>query len=471
MRALISVSDKTKVVWFASQLVELGFEIIATGGTKKVLEEAGIKVIYVEDVTHSKEILDGRVKTLHPAIHGALLARRDLESHMVTLKENNITPIDLVCVNLYPFKKDPNDYEDVINHLKAKEDDETYRLYLASKVFSHTASYDMMIANYLEKISGNNNDYFIHATKVEDLRYGENPHQKATFYKLKDNLSYSLANAKQLHGKALSYNNIQDANAALMITSEFKEPFAVAVKHMNPCGASLGSDIVEAFKKAYEADPVSIFGGIVALNREVNLELANLLKPIFLEVIIAPAFSEEALALLSKKKNIRLMTCKMDNVTKEEQFTFVNGGLLVQDLDNSLNTLSLTKEMNVTNTNVDEKTLKDLDFAFKIVKHVKSNAIVLAKDGTTCGVGAGQMNRIGSLEIAYNEALSFKHNEDLVLASDGFFPFDDCAKFAVEHGIKAIVQPGGSVRDQDSIVVCNEANIPMLFTGRRHFKH
>ena len=509
MRALISVSDKTKVVWFASQLVELGFEIIATGGTKKVLEEAGIKVIYVEDVTHSKEILDGRVKTLHPAIHGALLARRDLESHMVTLKENNITPIDLVCVNLYPFKKtiekenvtleeaienidiggpsmlrsaaknnksvyavcDPNDYEDVINHLKAKEDDEAYRLYLASKVFSHTASYDMMISTYLEKISGNNNDYFIHATKVEDLRYGENPHQKATFYKLKDNLSYSLANAKQLHGKALSYNNIQDANAALMITSEFKEPFAVAVKHMNPCGASLGNDIVEAFKKAYEADPVSIFGGIVALNREVNLELANLLKPIFLEVVIAPSFSEDAFALLAKKKNIRLMTCKMDDVTKEEQFTFVNGGLLVQDLDNSLNTLSLNKEMNVTTASVDEKTLKDLDFAFKIVKHVKSNAIVLAKDGTTCGVGAGQMNRIGSLEIAYNEALSFKHNEDLVLASDGFFPFDDCAKFAVEHGIKAIVQPGGSVRDQDSITVCNEANIPMLFTGRRHFKH
>lgn len=508
MRALISASNKSGVVDFAKKLVELGFEIIATGGTKNILEENNINVTYIEDVTKFPEILDGRVKTLHPNIHGALLAKRDDESHVKALKDLNIEYIDLVCVNLYPFKEtiakpnvtfaecveqidiggpsmlrsaaknakdvyvvcDPNDYDDVIENIKTREDEVNFRLNLAYKVFSHTASYDMMIANYYAKMLNRDDNLFISATKVSDMRYGENPHQEASFYKT-INTSYSLANAKQLNGKELSYNNIQDSNAALMITSEFDRPFVVALKHMNPCGAALGDTIEEAFKKAYEADNVSIFGGIVSCNREVTKELALLMKPIFLEVILAPKFSEEALEILTKKKNLRLLEVDMSNFENSKQIVSVNGGLLVQDVDSKYNTISLSSDMVVTNATVDEQLLKDLDFANKICKHVKSNAIVLASNECTCGIGAGQMNRIGSLKIAYNECEEFNHTDNLVLASDGFFPFSDCVTFAAEHNIKAICQPGGSVRDEDSIVECNNHNIPMLFTKRRHFKH
>ena len=441
MKALISVSDKRNVVDFARNLSELGYEIIATGGTKKVLDANGIKTIYVEEVTNFKEILDGRVKTLHPNIHGALLAKRDDKKHMVTLKELNIDTIDILCVNLYPFKEtikkdgisleeateqidiggpsmlrsaaknnasvyaicDPDDYDLVIKHLKDHKDDREFRLKLAAKVFAHTASYDIAIANYFAKQINSNENLFIEGKKVSDLRYGENPHQQAAFYQVGEKESYSLANAKILQGKELSYNNIQDANAAIMITSEFNEPFVVGLKHMNPCGAAVGKDNLEAWQKAYAADPVSIFGGIVCTNKEVNEELALALKPVFLEVLIAPSYTEGAKKVLAKKKNLRVIELDMTNIKQELMYTSVHGGILVQQQD--LNTtLPLTKDMNVCKAEVTDEVLADLDFAWKIVKHTKSNAIVLASNKTTCGIGAGQMNRIGSLEIAYKEA-------------------------------------------------------------------
>lgn len=508
MKALISVSDKRNVVDFARNLSELGYEIIATGGTKKVLDANGVKTIYVEEVTNFKEILDGRVKTLHPNIHGALLAKRDEKKHMDTLKELNIDTIDILCVNLYPFKEtikkdgisleeateqidiggpsmlrsaaknnasvyaicDPDDYDLVIKHLKEHKDDREFRLKLAAKVFAHTASYDIAIANYFAKQINSTENLFIEGKKVSDLRYGENPHQQAAFYQVGEKESYSLANAKILQGKELSYNNIQDANAAIMITSEFNEPFVVGLKHMNPCGAAVGKDNLEAWQKAYSADPVSIFGGIVCTNKEVNEELALALKPVFLEVLIAPSYTEGAKKVLAKKKNLRVIELDMTNIKQELMYTSVHGGILVQQQD--LNTtLPLTKDMNVCKAEVSDEVLADLDFAWKIVKHTKSNAIVLASNKTTCGIGAGQMNRIGSLEIAYKEASEFKHTDNLVLASDGFFPFDDCVTLASKIGVKGIVQPGGSIRDEDSINKANENNIPMLFTGRRHFKH
>ena len=508
MKALISVSDKRNVVDFARNLSELGYEIIATGGTKKVLDANGVKTIYVEEVTNFKEILDGRVKTLHPNIHGALLAKRNEKKHMDTLKELNIDTIDILCVNLYPFKEtikkdgisleeateqidiggpsmlrsaaknnasvyaicDPDDYDLVIKHLKEHKDDREFRLKLAAKVFAHTASYDIAIANYFAKQINSTENLFIEGKKVSDLRYGENPHQQAAFYQVGEKESYSLANAKILQGKELSYNNIQDANAAIMITSEFNEPFVVGLKHMNPCGAAVGKDNLEAWQKAYAADPVSIFGGIVCTNKEVNEELALALKPVFLEVLIAPSYTEGAKKVLAKKKNLRVIELDMTNIKQELMYTSVHGGILVQQQD--LNTtLPLTKDMNVCKAEVSDEVLADLDFAWKIVKHTKSNAIVLASNKTTCGIGAGQMNRIGSLEIAYKEASEFKHTDNLVLASDGFFPFDDCVTLASKIGVKGIVQPGGSIRDEDSINKANENNIPMLFTGRRHFKH
>lgn len=509
MRALISVSDKRGLIPFAKGLLELGFEIVATGGTMRLLEENNIPVTYIEDVTGFPEILDGRVKTLHPNIHGALLARRDLDSHMQALKEHNITPIDLVCVNLYPFKEtiakegvtlpeaieqidiggpsmlrsaaknnasvyvvcDPNDYERVLEALKGNDDNSKFRLELATKVFEHTAQYDSMIATYLASKANRDEKIFVNGKKVMDLRYGENPHQKAAFYQLGDNTSYSLASAKQLHGKELSYNNIQDANAALMITAEFDEPFVVGLKHMNPCGAAIGNDVVEAWTKAYNADPVSIFGGIVATNQVITKEVALLMKPIFLEVILAPKFEDDAIEVFAKKKNIRLIEVDMSKFKNEKQYVSVHGGLLVQDFDSKANTLTINAEMTVSKKKPTEEQVRDLNFAWKIVKHVKSNAIVLAKDGVTCGVGAGQMNRIGSLKIASDEAKEFKHNEGLVLASDGFFPFDDCVRFASENNVLAIVQPGGSVRDEDSIKACDDLGMVMLFSGRRHFKH
>ncbi len=509
MRALISVSDKTGVVEFAQQLRSLGWEIIATGGTMKLLRDSNVEVINISDVTGFPEICDGRVKTLHPKVHGGLLARRDDESHLQALKDNGIEFIDMVCVNLYPFRQtiakpdvtmedaienidiggpsmlrsaaknykdvtvvcDPADYATIIEEIKEGGNTTVgTRLQLSAKAYTHTAEYDSMIATYMRKAAGLNEKLFLEFDLVQGLRYGENPHQQAKFYGSADSGSYSLTNAKQLNGKELSYNNIQDANAALCIVREFDEPFCVGLKHMNPCGAAIGTDVVDAWTKAYEADKVSIFGGIVAVNREVTREAAELMKPVFLEIIMAPSFSEGALEVLCTKKNLRLLQVDM---TKDErvvnQYVSVNGGLLVQDLDKS--TTEVTAEMCVTETKPTAEQVIDLNFGWRIVKHVKSNAIVVVKEGKTVGVGAGQMNRVGSAEIALKQAAAAGYTEGLVLASDGFFPFDDTVTLASQYGVTAIVQPGGSVRDEDSVKKANEYGITMLCTGMRHFKH
>lgn len=516
MKALISVSDKTGVVEFAGALVELGWEILSTSGTMKLLREAGLPVTSVSDVTGFPEICDGRVKTLHPKIHGALLARRDIPEHMKALKDNEIETIDLVCVNLYPFREtiakpdvtmedavehidiggpsmlrsaaknwesvtvvcNPSDYATIISEIKTTGNTtrET-RLALSAKAYTHTAEYDMAIATYMRAQAGLNEKLFLEYDLKQSLRYGENPHQQAKFYSSAEVEPFSLATAEQLGGKELSYNNIQDANATLNIAREFDEPFCVGVKHMNPCGSAVGKTIAEAWRKAYEADKTSIFGGIVAANREIDLETAQMLKPIFLEIVMAPSFAPDALELLQTKKNLRILKVDMTRDDKvRSQYVSMNGGMLVQDRDSSI--VPVSAGQCVTEAKPTEAQLADLDFAWKIVKHVKSNAIVVAKDGMTYGVGAGQMNRVGSAEIALKQAAATLkeegrdiNDEGLVLASDGFFPFNDVVALAAEYGIKAIVQPGGSIRDEDSVKLANEKGITMLFTGERHFKH
>lgn len=516
MKALISVSDKTGVVEFAKGLVALGWEILSTSGTMKLLKESGVPVTSVSDVTGFPEICDGRVKTLHPKIHGALLARRDIPEHMKELNDNGIDTIDLVCVNLYPFREtiakpdvtmedavehidiggpsmlrsaaknwesvtvvcNPADYETILSEIKADGNTtrET-RLKLSAKAYTHTAEYDMAISTYMRAQAGLPEKLFLEYDMKQELRYGENPHQEAKFFASTVKEPFSLATAEQLNGKELSYNNIQDANATLNIAREFDEPFCVGVKHMNPCGSATGKTIAEAWKKAYEADKTSIFGGIVAANREIDLETAQMLKPIFLEIVMAPSFAPEALELLCTKKNLRVLKVDMtkDNVVRK-QYVSMNGGMLVQDRD--INTKPVSADQCVTEAKPTAEQLEDLEFAWKIVKHVKSNAIVVAKNGMTYGVGAGQMNRIGSAEIALKQAQNTLKEEGkdimtegLVLASDGFFPFNDCVALAAEYGIKAIVQPGGSIRDEDSVKLANENGITMLFTGERHFKH
>ncbi|MCH5238982.1 MAG: bifunctional phosphoribosylaminoimidazolecarboxamide formyltransferase/IMP cyclohydrolase [Muribaculaceae bacterium] len=509
MRALISVSDKTGVIEFASALNNLGWTLIATGGTLKTLRGAGLEVLDIQDVTGFPEICEGRVKTLHPKVHGGLLARRDKDDHMAQIAENGITPIDLVCVNLYPFEStiskpdvtmedaienidiggpsmlrsaaknfrdvtvicNPADYPTVIEEITLNGNTQyDTRLRLSAQAFTHTALYDSRIAEFMRKAAGLPEKLFLSFDEVQTLRYGENPHQKATFYKEAKEVPYSVAFSKQLQGKELSYNNIQDANAALSIVREFEQPFCVALKHMNPCGAAVGQDALEAWGKAYEADKVSIYGGIVALNRPVTKEIALQMKPIFLEIVMAPSFEPDALEIFASKKNLRLLEVKMDRERKNcKAYTGITGGLLVQDAD--LECLTLTDEMCVTKRRPTDRELKDLNFAWKIVKHVKSNAIVVAKDCATAGVGAGQMNRVGSAEIALEEAKAAGISEGLVLASDGFLPFGDTVELASKYGVVAIVQPGGSIRDEESIQTADEKGIAMLFTGMRHFKH
>lgn len=508
-QALVSVSDKTNLVPFVSSLEELGYEIISTGGTKKALEAAGIKTIGISEVTDFPEIMDGRVKTLHPKVHGALLCVRDNPDHVRQIEELGIQYIDLVCVNLYPFKEtvqkpgvsheeiienidiggpsmlrsasknykfipvlcDPSDYDAVVKELRENgETSLTTREYLAAKVFRHTASYDTMIASYLTERTGEKypEKFTITFDKVQELRYGENPHQSAAFYKGM-NPQYSLANAKQLHGKELSYNNIQDGNAAIEILKDFEgQPAVVGLKHMNPCGVGIGKTIEEAWDKAYEADPVSIFGGIVAFNEPIHASVAEKLSKIFLEIIIAPAFDEDAFEILSKKKNIRLMQLDTSlEVNAKYKVTNVNDGLLVQDIDDH----KITAEdlRCVTNRKPTEEELEQLLFAWKVVKHVKSNAIVLVKDNMTIGVGAGQMNRVGAAKIAIEQA--GEKAKGSIMSSDAFFPMPDTVEEAVKAGVTAIIQPGGSIKDQLSIDVCNEHGIAMVYTGVRHFKH
>lgn len=490
-KALLSVSDKTGIVDFAQSLVGLDFEIYSTGGTKKALLDANVPVKSVSELTNFPEIMDGRVKTLHPNIHGGILADRDNEEHVKEMETHNISPIDLVAVNLYPFEAtvakpdvteadaienidiggptmlrssaknfkhvitvvDPSDYATIIEKLSNDTVDYEFRKSLMIKVFSHTNHYDEAIVNFF---SGNK----------ETLRYGENPHQQAEFIRTSE-ANNTLAGAKQLHGKALSYNNIKDADATLNLVKQFDMPAAVAVKHMNPCGVGTGETIEAAFQNAYEADSQSIFGGIVALNREVNLKTAEKMHAIFLEVIIAPKFSQEALELLTQKKNLRLLEIDMSLDKNEKEFVSVSGGYLVQDKD----LLNVKREdmRVVTNVEPTEAQWKAIELGWKVVKSVKSNAIVLANDKQTVGIGAGQMNRVGAAKIAIERAIEM--NDNVVLASDGFFPMSDTVETAHAAGINCIVQPGGSIKDQDSIDKANEFGIAMVMTDVRHFKH
>ena len=508
-RALLSVSDKSGILEFAQELEKMGYELLSTGGTKKFLEENGVSITAVDEITKFPEILGGRVKTLHPLVHGGLLAKHDDVEHQSQMAENGISPIDIVCVNLYPFREtiakpdvtvddaienidiggptmlrsaaknhayvtvivDAADYPAVLTELHNGEATlpETRRR-LAAKVFRHTAAYDSYISNYLTDLTGEEYPDQLTLTYElsQTLRYGENPHQKAAFYRSPLGSEFSIANADQLHGKELSYNNIQDANAALQIIKEFKMPAAVAVKHMNPCGVGTGETIADAFGKAYEADSTSIFGGIVALNREVDAETAKQLATIFLEIIIAPAFSEEAIELLTQKKNIRLLTIPFDSKTKDKWNTVtVEGGLLIQQPDvygYEDADIRIATERQPTATELDA-----LKLGWSVVKHVKSNAIVVCNSEMTLGIGAGQMNRVGSAKIALDQA--GEGAKGAIMASDAFFPMSDTVEAAAQAGIKAIIQPGGSKKDQESIDKANEYGIAMVFTGVRHFKH
>ena len=503
-RALISVSDKTNIVEFAKGLEKYGFEVISTGGTYTHLKNNGVSCISIEDVTHFPEILEGRVKTLHPKIHGGLLSKRGNELHNKHVAENNIEYIDLVCVNLYPFEAtvkkegvseeeiienidiggpsmlrsaaknfndvavvtDINDYDRVLSELEQGGITYETRRALAIKVFNTTASYDAAIANYFNKKDKLVPERLTLSYNLQDsLRYGENPHQKAYHYVQDNNESYALQNAVQLHGKEMSYNNIQDASAALDILAEFDETTCVAVKHMNPCGVATGSSVFEAYSRAYEADPVSIFGGIVAVNGKVDKETAEKMHSIFLEIILATDYDEEALEILTKKKNLRIYKLSEKNNNHEQQIKSVRGGILVQDFNNKL----ADEYESVTEKKVDETQQRDIEFGLKVVKHVKSNAIVVVKDGQTLGIGAGQMNRVGSCKIALEQA--GEKARGAVLASDAFFPMRDSADIAADYGIAAIVQPGGSIRDQESIDACNEKGVAMVFSKIRHFKH
>lgn len=511
-RALISVSDKTGILEFAKELLTTGFEIISTGGTKKALEEAGIATLGIEEVTGFPEMMDGRVKTLHPLIHGGLLGRRDLQTHLDAMAEHGITPIDVVVVNLYPFKEtisktdvaeadaienidiggpsmlrsaaknfaavtvlvDPADYQQVATELKTEgETTLATRKALAAKVFRHTAAYDALIAGYLTELVEETQPEKLTLTYdlKQSLRYGENSHQQAAFYQDALPATYSIAAAKQLHGKELSYNNIKDADAALRIAREFDEPAVVALKHMNPCGIGTAATIEEAYDFAYDADPVSIFGGILVANREIDLATAEKMHKLFLEIIIAPAFAPEAFEVLSAKKNLRLMTLDFSekNQTTASEKVSVLGGLLVQDQDVIKETPQAWQVVTKRQPTAEELTA--LAFAWKAVKHVKSNAIVLANHHQTVGIGAGQMNRVGSVKIAIQQAEAADKMAGAVLASDAFFPMGDSVTYAAEHGIKAIIQPGGSIKDQQSIEAADEAGIAMVFTDVRHFRH
>lgn len=508
-RALISVFDKSGIVDFAKSLHGMGWEIISTGGTSKKLKEEGINVMDISDLTKFPECFDGRVKTLHPNVEGGILAIRDNDKHKQQMAELGIEPIDMVVCNLYPFKQtilkegvsheeiienidiggptmiraaaknypfvtvitDPEDYDQVINEIKENGDTTlATKELLAAKVFIHTAHYDSLIANYFTKRLNIHSPKTLTLTyeKKQDLRYGENPHQQATFYTQVQETEGTLTGAIQLQGKELSYNNIGDTDGALEALKEFDEPTIVAAKHANPCGVGSADTLSKAFQKAYEADPVSIYGGIVAANREIDKATAELMSPIFLEVIVAPSFSEEAMAILGKKKNLRLL--QLPHIEKHDYTTpkakTVLGGLLIQDMDLKL----LENDLKVvTERQPSEKEMEDLLFAWKVVKHAKSNAIVLAKDKCTTGVGPGQVSRIWALENAIRQG--GERIAGSVLASDAFFPFSDCVEAAHKAGVTAIIQPGGSIRDEESIVAANKYGIAMIFTGIRHFKH
>lgn len=509
-RALISVYDKTGIVKFAKKLENLGFEIISTGGTSETLKSEGIKVVDVSDMTGFPECFDGRVKTLHPKIHGGILSLRDNDEHVETMDKLEIKQIDMVVNNLYPFRDtilsedashkevienidiggpsmiraaaknyehvsiivDPKDYDMVAEEIEKNQDtSKRTKLFLASKAFSHTSHYEALISNYFNKYAGIDYPETISLTyeKKQDLRYGENPHQRAAFYSGIGETEGTISAAKQLHGKALSFNNISDSNNAIEILKDFEEPTAVAVKHGNPCGIASGETLSEAFKKAYESDPTSIFGGIISLNREVDRDTAKLINEIFIEVVIAPSYDKDALEILSSKKNIRLL--ELPNIEKNDYHDLTTtrtlGGILVQDRNTKIfnkNDIKIVTKKKPTYAEIE-----DLYFALKAVKETKSNAIVIAKDKTTIAVGPGQVSRIWALENAIKQGGD--RVKGSVMASDAFFPFSDCIEEAHKAGITAVIHPGGSIKDEESIKAADKYGIAMIITGMRHFKH
>ena len=509
-RALVSVSDKTGVVDFCKRLSACGYEIVSTGGTAKALTDAGLPVVGISDVTGFPECLDGRVKTLHPAVHAGLLAMRSNPEHMSQLEKLGINTIDIVVVNLYPFKAtiskpgvtfadavenidiggptmiraaaknyqdvavvvDPRDYERVLSELEAGGITLETKKYLQYKVFAHTAVYDSLISNYLAQQLGIRFPEIVTFAyeKAQDMRYGENPHQGASYYNEEFIRVGSLSKAKQLWGKELSYNNINDANGALELVKEFDEPCVVASKHANPCGVGVGENIYEAYIKAYESDPVSVFGGILAINGIVDERTAAEINKIFIEIVIAEGYTPEALAVLKTKKNIRILELPDIRARREESandMKKVYGGLLIQDYDETLYDEADVKVVTKrAPTNAERKALL---FNWKVVKYTKSNAIVIGKEDRTTGIGMGQTNRIWAAQQAIEHA--GEEAKGSVMASDAFFPFPDCVEECVKAGITAIIQPGGSIRDQLSIDACDEAGIAMIFVGQRHFRH
>ncbi|WP_026376202.1 bifunctional phosphoribosylaminoimidazolecarboxamide formyltransferase/IMP cyclohydrolase [Aestuariibacter salexigens] len=520
-RALLSVSDKAGIVDFAKQLVIMNVDILSTGGTAKILAENGIPVTEVSDYTGHPEIMDGRVKTLHPRVHGGILGRRGTDE--AVMADNQIEAIDLVAVNLYPFAAtvadpecsledaienidiggptmvraaaknhadvtivvNPADYERVIAEMQENQNSVTAqtRFDLAIAAFEHTAEYDGMIANYFGTMVQESTDdepasefprtFNMQLTKKQDLRYGENSHQNAAFYVENNIQESSVATARQWQGKALSFNNIADTDAALECVKEFDQPACVIVKHANPCGVALGNNIIDAYNRAYKTDPTSAFGGIIAFNRELDAQTATaIIERQFVEVIIAPTVSEGAKQAIEHKKNVRLLECGewQGQLTEGYDLKRVNGGLLVQERDFGM--VDMDDLTVVTKRQPTEQELSDLMFCWKVAKYVKSNAIVYCKDGMTIGVGAGQMSRVYSAKIAGIKAA----DEDLevagsVMASDAFFPFRDGIDAAAQAGIKAVIQPGGSMRDEEVIQAADEHGIAMVFTGMRHFRH
>ncbi|OYD99180.1 bifunctional phosphoribosylaminoimidazolecarboxamide formyltransferase/IMP cyclohydrolase [Nostoc sp. 'Peltigera membranacea cyanobiont' 213] len=502
--ALLSVSNKTGIIDLARSLVEeFDFDLISSGGTAQALKDAGLPVTKVADYTGSPEILGGRVKTLHPRIHGGILARRDVAQDITDLENNQIRPIDLVVVNLYPFEEtiakpgvtlleaveqidiggpamlrassknfahlavlcDPAQYDEYLQELRQNNGVASleFRQKAALKGFSHTASYDRAIASYLTEAQ----QYTLSGTQLQSLRYGENPHQPAVWYQT-GTTPTGWAAATKLQGKELSYNNLVDLEAARRIIAEFTDtPAATIIKHTNPCGTALGSTIAEAYQKAFNADSTSAFGGIVALNRPIDAATASELTKTFLECVVAPSCDTEAQEILAKKSNVRVLTLADLSSGTKDTVKAIAGGFLVQASDDIIADTSQWQV--VTERQPTDSELAELLFAWKVCKHVKSNAIVVTSDRTTLGVGAGQMNRVGSVKIALEQA--GEKAQGATLASDGFFPFDDSVKTAAAAGITAIVQPGGSLRDKDSIIAANELGLVMVLTGVRHFLH